>query len=277
MEAPSLFVGLVTHEETRFAESRSEEGLAAAMQKRIPGSLMQEEARNLWHGEAFGKAETRESFEAKRQMERRWLRYLSAPRSQRLGVGARHLVSRGRGIFRENPSSLTRLLNIEFAHLSLWRAAVESGAPWALILEDDGWTEDVVDLTAGVMGLMGESRPPAFVNLSSSFSPRQLRIERLLRTGRCSWQGRRTRSILESTRPVTNTVCAILYSVTFLEQLLTAWDSLQVFPVVPIDWKLNQVLMTLQESSQFPSHGCWFVEPGPVIQGSMRRPGKMVR
>jgi len=168
-------------------------------------------------------------------------------------------------------------MNIELAHLSLWRAALESGAPWVLILEDDGWTEDIEDFSAGVLGLMQEAVPPAFVNLSCSFSPKQLRIERLLRTGNCSWHGRRPRSIVESTRPVTNTVCAILYSAKFLEQLVAAWDAEPLFPVVPIDWKMNRILMNFHESSQFPSHGCWFVEPGPVIQGSMRPPGKMVR
>jgi len=186
-------------------------------------------------------------------------------------------VSWARDVFSGDNSSLNRLLNIELSHRSLWAAALESGAPWVLILEDDGWAEDVDDFAAGVVRLMGETPAPAFVNLSHSFSPKQLHIEHLLRAGRCSWRGGRPRAILESVRPVTNTVCAVLYSAEFLQHLVSAWDAQPLYPVVPIDWKMNRILMSFYEAGSFPSHGCWFVEPGPVIQGSMRAPGKMIR
>ena len=267
----------MTHEGTRFTRSRSDEGLAAATQRRIAGAIVEEEARNLWQGEDFGKAQIHDCRAAERELERQWLGYLSASTAQRLGVSARHLVSWARDVFSGDNSSLNRLLNIELSHRSLWAAALESGAPWVLILEDDGWAEDVDDFAAGVVRLMGETPAPAFVNLSHSFSPKQLHIEHLLRAGRCSWRGGRPRAILESVRPVTNTVCAVLYSAEFLQHLVSAWDAQPLYPVVPIDWKMNRILMSFYEAGSFPSHGCWFVEPGPVIQGSMRAPGKMIR
>lgn len=277
MEAPSLFVGLVTHEGTRFAVSRSNDGLAAGIHRRIPGAVFQVEARDLWLGEDIGEDQIRACHATERKLERHWLTYLGASRAQRLGVLARHAVGRGRDLFSLDPSSLTRLLNIELSHHSLWRAALDSRAPWVLILEDDGWTQDVDDFVAGIMGVMQESAPPSFANLSTSFSHKQLRIEHLLRAGRCSWRGDRPRAILESVRPVTNTVCAVLYSAEFLEDFVEEWDAQPMFPVVPIDWKMNRILMNLHESHRFPPYGCWFVDPGPVIQGSMRAPAKMLR
>jgi hypothetical protein len=277
VEPPPLFVGLVTHEGTKFGTSRSHEGLSATTQRRISGAVFREEARDLWEGPELAKAQVLAGHVAERRLERQWLKYLAATDYQRLGLSARHLVRRVRDFLPSEPSSLTRLLNIELAHRSLWTSALDSRAPWALILEDDGWVEDVDDFTEGLEGLINQPRPPAFVNLSASYSPKQLRIDRLLRSAASSWEGRRPRSILESTRPVTNTVCAILYSVEYLKQLVAAWDAEPLFPVVPIDWKMNRILMNFHESSQFPSHGCWFVESGPVIQGSMRPPGRMVR
>jgi hypothetical protein len=75
---------------------------------------------------------------------------------------------------------------------------------------------------------------------------------------------------LAASRPVTNTVCAILYRATFLRDLVAEMESLPMTPVVPIDWKLNIALMNMFESGSLLNGDCWNVTPGPMDQLSMR-------
>lgn len=163
---------------------------------------------------------------------------------------------------------LRRLLNIELSHLDLMRRGLDSGAPWVLILEDDGFVDNLSDLVEGLDGLMGGTA--SYVNLSASFSPRELGIEHLLAPASVGWQGSHPRSVLAADRPVTNTVCAILYSAEFLALLVSAMDRLPMEPVVPIDWKLNTALMDLHAEGMAPPDTCLLVEPAPIAQMSMR-------
>jgi hypothetical protein len=70
--------------------------------------------------------------------------------------------------------------------------------------------------------------------------------------------------------PVTNTVCAIAYRAPFAELLLEEYSKMPQRPVVPIDWKLNQALMTVHGRGELPSGSCLWVLPGPIDQLSMR-------
>ena len=163
-----------------------------------------------------------------------------------------------------------RLLNIELSHLDLMRRGLASGAAWVLILEDDALSPDLTDIATGLTGLMATSPAPSFVNLSQSFTTAQLGIDHLLSpVAGAAWQGSLPREILQSGRPVTNTVCAILYSAQFLGELVMALDALPMEPVVPIDWKLNLALMNVFEAGAFPQGSCWLVEPAPIRQMSM--------
>jgi hypothetical protein len=40
--------------------------------------------------------------------------------------------------------------------------------------------------------------------------------------------------------------------------------------VVPIDWKLNIVLMDMYDAGEIVAGDCWVVTPGPVDQRSMQ-------
>ena len=83
------------------------------------------------------------------------------------------------------------------------------------------------------------------------------------------WQGALNRILFSASKPVTNTVCAILYHREFLSLLLTKLDELPLEPVVPIDWKLNVALMELFQEGAIRPGSCWVIEPAPVLQRSM--------
>jgi hypothetical protein len=72
-----------------------------------------------------------------------------------------------------------------------------------------------------------------------------------------------------ASRPITNTVCAILYSREFLTTLVQELEALPMEPVLSIDWKLNVALMNLFESNKLDGFECWWVEPAPIKQMSM--------
>ena len=167
---------------------------------------------------------------------------------------------------------ITRLLDIEVSHLDLLRWGVGQGADWVLVLEDDAMANDLVDCAEGLAALvaLGGSMPK-YVNVSESFSLAELGIDHLVRPVEgVGWAGSSDRMVLSADRPVTNTVCAILYRASFANELLATMEALPSEPVVPIDWKLNLALMELFSSGSLPAGSCWLVEPAPIVQMSMR-------
>lgn len=169
-----------------------------------------------------------------------------------------------------------RLVNIEISHLTLMKAGLASGSEWVLIVEDDASTLDLEDCAQGLHGLMSLDSnsalaAPSYVNVSQSFTNAELGIEHLLTpVVGTSWAGGEPRALLAASRPVTNTVCAILYRASFLRDLVAEMDSLPMTPVVPIDWKLNIALMNMFEAGALRDGDCWNVTPGPMDQLSMR-------
>ncbi len=168
-------------------------------------------------------------------------------------------------------STVERLLNIELAHQDLLHQGGASKAPWILIIEDDALSTNIEDLADGIAKLLEQAKPRVqFINLSESFEVAELGIDHLLRDSRYSWHGSVERQVLSAERPVTNTVCAIAYRSSFAEHLLSAYASMPLRPVVPIDWKLNQALMSMYASGSLTADSCWWVVPGPIDQLSMR-------
>lgn len=164
---------------------------------------------------------------------------------------------------------LRRLINIELAHLALLREARASGATWALIAEDDARLDDAYIFAKDLVQFITEVSPdsqPKYVNLSRSFTHDTLRLDhRLTEVGR--WDAKT--AVLAADKPLTNTVCSILYRVSFLDTLVPTLDSIPISPVLPIDWKLNQALLLLHSSKALGEGDCWFLDPGPIVQGSM--------
>ena len=280
-----LFIGVVSHEGSRFAVSQGPGGLAAvlAAQLRSLGQSVQVEVSTV---DAYDpvqlpitRAMVRACLTAQVHLDRRWARYLGRARGPRWwATHGLRWVRRAEQLVRPpGPKLVERLLNIEMAHFALLRSGLATGADWVLILEDDASSVEVVDCAAGLAWLMSsraDERQPAYVNISQSFALDELGIAQLLTlTPDASWAGDAPRRILSSARPATNTVCAILYRGSFVRDLLAVTDALPMEPVVPIDWKLNLALIQMFSSGALGAGDCWFVDPAPIDQLSMRGTG----
>ena len=280
-----LFIGVVSHEGSRFAVSQGPGGLAAvlAAQLRSLGQSVQVEVSTV---DAYDpvqlpitRAMVRACLTAQVHLDRRWARYLGRARGPRWWAthGLRWVRRAEQLVQPPSPKLVERLLNIEMAHFALLRSGLATGADWVLILEDDASSVEVVDCAAGLAWLMSsraDQRQPAYVNISQSFALDELGISDLLTVAPdASWAGDAPRHILSSARPATNTVCAILYRGSFVRDLLAVTDALPMEPVVPIDWKLNLALMQMFSSGALGAGDCWFVDPAPIDQLSMRGTG----
>jgi hypothetical protein len=217
-----------------------------------------------------------QTLSAELRLQGEWAAYLRAGESGSVSDAARSVVRSARRAVRRfrapSPKSVTRLVNIELSHLDLLRAGLASGAPWILILEDDAFAPDLSDCSEGLLGLMRDCPASVdFINVSQSFSNAELGISHLLTSlTQPVWAGSIDRAIFAASRPVTNTVCAILYRRDFVREVVTVMDALPMTPVVPIDWKLNIALMQLFELGHLRDGSCLLVDPAPIDQMSMR-------
>jgi hypothetical protein len=136
-------------------------------------------------------------------------------------------------------------------------------------VEDDASLENpqhFADALAAFIDEHADQPQPAYVNVSRSFSSKRLALAEHL-TPRGNWDA--TTMALASDIPLTNTVCAVLYRGSFLERLVPAMDALPISPVLPIDWKLNAALLALVDNGDIGAGDCWFIDPAPIVQGSM--------
>jgi hypothetical protein len=290
----ALFLGLVTHPATRFPDSSADGGLARRTAHLLTANGQGAIVR-IWNTDSYTPAlltidrdEISKSIDAELAVEARWRRYID-PRIPGFAMDAFMALRRAyrrRKFLRVADAAVSdtspgyrmvrRLINIELAHLGLMRAAVETGCPWTLILEDDASCGDPQAFVDGFMAFADSCRDsdqPAYVNVSRSFDQGRLRIGSLL-TPRGTWGGSSavTAQILSSSRPATNTVCAVLYRTSFLDRLLVVLDTIPLSPVIPIDWKLNAALLQMHESGALGDGDCWFLEPAPIVQRSMQGP-----
>jgi len=235
------------------------------------------DATNRWDSEAapLTRGDVQEALSAQVRLEDRWESFLQggagiAPRARAKSV-MRHAKRLWRRLSPPSLDMVERLLNIEMAHTVLLQAGLTSGSSWILILEDDGECTDIDDLADGLGAMIeGPADGARFINLSESFEVSELGIEHLLKTSDQPWAGSGPRRLVETELPVTNTVCAIAYRAPFAELLLEEYSKMPQRPVVPIDWKLNQALMTLHGRGELPPGSCLWVLPGPIDQLSMR-------
>jgi len=286
----AMFLGLVTHPSTRFRESSTPDGLlptlTALLSDRGMTTTLAIHGTNDYDAGflAIDRAQIAASIDAELDVESRWRTYVdpSVPRwslgpfmqVRRLYRRRKFLPSGRRAVRMDDAGArmVQRLVNIELAHLSLMRQAVACGSDWALIAEDDATCSDVAQL-AEALDVFSEAQSmasqPKYVNVSRSFDHGRLRVGSLL-SDRGAWgtAGDGVR-VLTSERPITNTVCAVLYRTTFLEKLLAVMDSIPLSPVVPIDWKLNEAIMRMSAAGELGPGDCWVVEPAPMIQSSM--------
>ena len=280
MSQPALFIGVVSHEGSRFAISQGPDGLAARLRDHWDGELTAEvrvNTENVHDPDALpvDAVLIQKSLSAQESIENAWMSYVRAGRPRGLRDGAKSLLRWGlrqwRRVRRPGPGGVTRLINIELSHVDLLRRGLASGAPWILIVEDDAYAADIADCGAGLQRLMQEAPSHvAYINVSESFPLSELGIEHLLTPAGATWAGTVNRDVLASSRPVTNTVCAILYRADFVDALLDEFDRMPMTPVIPIDWKLNDALMRMHADGRLGPGSCWLVSPAPIDQLSMR-------
>jgi len=288
---PTVFLGLVTHEGTRFKSADKPTGLihqvSSALTERGYRTEMLISRENDFEksGVVLTQREVVDSIKAELRIERQWRRFVNSDDTgalQDIKFTARHIYRRAKfaPLGRRRPLAtergaqmLRRLVNIELAHVKLLKAAYQSGASWAMIVEDDAQLDDVESFTSHLKTFIesqASSTTPLYLNLSDSFSYESLGLSSRLRpTG--SWSP--NAALLSADRPLTNTACAILYRYEFIDILLPALLQIPTSPVLPIDWKLNAALLDLYCRGDVKSDDCWFVSPGPIVQGSMHRKG----
>jgi len=278
-----LFIGVVSHERSRFVDSQGPRGTAALLAAACTDLGLNVVTR-VNTDDAYDPAQlpiTRAVVQrcilAQSRLEFSWRNYLHADRPGMWGrlrnlaggavIAARlelTTASREAGV-----QMVRRLINIELSHLSLLGAGLESGADWILILEDDALAPDPQDAAMGLTSLVRTADAvPGYVNLSVSHTAAELGVAALMTHG-SRWEGLLPRTVLHAARPVTNTVCAIAYRASFAAPLLRAMEAMPLDPVIPIDWKLNAALMEMFRSGQADGSTCWQVEPGPFQQRSM--------
>lgn len=276
---PLVFIGLVTHSQSRFQVSRTELGVAKCLEAELRQRGIS--VQTIICTENFCSFPISRSMAAKSKIAQklamaRW-RYYLVKRNVPIHASAIALLlgffEAVKTLFKSSSKiAIRRLVNIELAHLWLMQQAIKSCASWAIIIEDDAVCDSIADLADGLLAVIRSPIEASYINLSLSFTPAQLNAEKHLGIDpNLSWNGNITRSVLRSNLPLTNTVCAVAYEINFLHILSQTLESMGTFPVLPIDWKLNMALVELQQKIEFRDQfkGCLFVEPGPLIQGSL--------
>jgi hypothetical protein len=167
-----------------------------------------------------------------------------------------------------NSSSLARLANIDFSHLRVLKEGVATGAEWMLIIEDDAQFAEPVR-TAHVLRTVfdffdGQSSS-IFINLSESIDTLQLKVDGIISRGNSVLTFANDSELVQASPAISNTVCANIYSIDFARDFVSAIETQGIFPSVPIDWRLNQLIM---EDRETPVE-CYWVIPGVFLQGSM--------
>ena len=286
--APSVFIGLVTHHASRFPGARGPQGLLATTEAVLTdrGISVQTEVHAENHFPELNieihAHEVHASIDAELATEASWRRYLEPHRSHRstdLKLNARRWYRK----FREStyqikgqpgphgPAGIQRLINIELAHIHLMQSARNAGSDWVLILEDDAATSSPMTFANDLADFVNQRNTltrPSYVNISRSFDSEDLHISHLL-TPIEHWNPETL--VFESSRPVTNTVCAVLYERGFLADLSDQLANIPLQPVLPIDWKINLALMEIMAADSSVQPRCWLLDPAPVTQGSMHQ------
>jgi hypothetical protein len=283
-----VFVGLVTHARSRFADAASADGLQCPLACHL-NELGYRAVTGVSADDAYApslltidRKAVIASIRAELDCELRWRGYLAGARPSvwlRLFMALRQVKRTiafappwRRTITPDDAGArmVRRLVNIELSHLRIMREAVESGARWIVLLEDDASSTDTparANELAAFIEAADTRGQPLTINLSESFTPEQLGIEHLLtpidpssNPASLPWR------LFSAQRAVTNTVCAVLYRGDFLARLLAGLDEIPVSPVIPIDFKVNEAVMRLAGS--MAAGDCWVASPAPLVQSS---------
>lgn len=279
-EATRVFLGLVTHKGSRFNSN----GQATEQVMRLASALEMvgiESTVLISDRDDFDSVANRITLSHRwnsawhqAKVERDWSRYLDgSDTGRRQSLRSRWFYFFAMFFKRAidlsmNPHKLVRLANIDLSHLRILQDGIRDGADWVLVIEDDALIGDVTDLGSKLdflTGALNLSRSEVFINLSESIGIDDLKIARVVSSAIVLHTFPDGSQVLRLTPSVSNTVCANLYSRDFAHKFAQWIAESGLLPSVPIDWRLNQVLMKLPPDEL---DALW-VSPGPIIQGSM--------
>ena len=273
-----MFVGLVTHPRSRFNAGGAATDQARLLTAAItatgrPADLLVSD-RDDFRAEDFplSRADLARSAAYEADLEYRWRRYLAdgggRPARSPLADQAVRLAMTAKRVAGADRSAAVRLLNIDLSHLRVMDAAVDAGATWTLVLEDDAQVPDVPACAAALASVLDavEGTPVQFVNLSESLPLDRLGVEGLLAgSAPAGWPA----GLVSAVRPVTNTVCANLYRTTFLRSVAEGIRQRGLVPVAPIDWRVNEQIMRMWNAGVLCADSCAWTRPGLFLQGSI--------
>ena len=263
-DRPDLVLGLVTHPNSHFRLSG--QAVCEQVHEDLLSSGIRSDRlvsdRNDAHDDRYTitRSLVKRSARAQAELETRWRSRISKSSLTPFHFVVKQAIGVKRGV--APPAVLTRLLNIDYSHLRIWRHALAVGAKAALVIEDDAQlvNDEIGHLIGSVMDRFEDQR--VLVNCSESLDHRSLGVEDILEQAPVT--GRIGDVVVRDPRPtITNTVCANLYSPALLEKLLWHVDHRGLVPVVPIDWRVNEFLI------DNPDVSTWWLHPAPFIQGSM--------
>jgi hypothetical protein len=281
---PDLFLGLVTHRNSAFNSSGEATRALENLSLKLEGLGLQVETlvsdRDDYTSENFPISTDSLILAAKAQsqLERDWRLFLSSRAGFAVPIrfakqAATHvlyqvmLTKRLRGAKGASASQAVkayqRLINIDLSHRRILEEGLKSGASVIVVLEDDASELNVqqVQVFADVIRL-ARDQGVDFINLSESISLQDLGVTRILSRGTII-PGMNENQVIAMDTPVTNTVCANIYGSNFATLFASYLIEDRLTPVIPIDWRLNQVLM------EHPDTRCWWVRPGLFLQRSM--------
>ncbi len=285
-----LFIGVVSHDRSRFRD-------AAVRQMH---ALAQEASTRGWNVSTL--VSDRDDYDPRRwpldrravwasalaqaRLEREWRRYLNRAlvmgraarasrwlRDEAMWLGsvvvrsARYLAPwPGAPVHQLNGHrAVVRLINIDLSHLRVLYEAADTKADWVLVLEDDARAADPVEAMATVCSVLDSTMDELqYVNASRSIDHSELGIEQHL--------GPVVDGVRVARVPVTNTVCAVIYRGTIVPDLAAGIEAFGLVPAVPIDWRLNRVIMERVSTGEWGPGSCLFLDPAPFTQGSMHPP-----
>ncbi len=167
---------------------------------------------------------------------------------------------------------VSRQINITNAHKTLLKDSLKSDSKFSLILEDDFYLNNdlnLVEIMSNLFDYLNQFSETLLIDLSESFSIKELGLEFVV-TKSYSLPVNTQLKIFSFKQSVSNTVCATLYRNSCIPALLLALDDLDKFPSIPIDHKINIALHKLTKNSKVLNDAYAILEPGIFIQQSLK-------
>ena len=277
---PKLLLGLITHPGSHF----NSDGEATERFREL-GACIQDLGLNVetlisdrnefdTGDQKIPMAQRLNSAWAQVKAEKAWAKYLMASRgSRKIDLGPGWLFYLGMFLkrafsFLVSSRYLKRLANIDLSHLRVLKEGMASKADWILVVEDDGKVgkvQLVAEKISALIKALDDDEVDIFVNLSESIDHSELGAQEILARAKESLFLSDGAKVVHVTPPISNTVCANLYSRRFAIRFAEAIESQGILPSIPIDWRLNRVIM---DSVGNDIKSFWVI-PGIFIQGSM--------